>query len=167
MSEVLHLIFEVRKSSVTLPHSLMRSQTPKVGVMPRPKKTPHPFDAHLGGVIKGTRTRRKMTQKDLSEAAGIPLANFQRREDGTNDTSVSELERIAVALRVSPRELVDTALADYSGTDDPAAGLRMLVTSVSEPTPNVADHDNVTYLGTVTPGDRVAANTDEPAPPKD
>lgn len=167
MNEVLHLIFEARKSSLRLLHLLMRSQTPKVGAMARQKKTPHPFDQHLGGAIKATRTRRKMTQQDLSDTAGIPLSNLQRREDGTNETSVGELERIAVALRVASRELVDMALTDYSDAGTVEDGLRKLVASVSEPTSTVADHDNVTYIGRANPGLRDAANTDEPAPPKD
>ncbi len=108
-----------------------------------------------------------MTREVLAQRAAIPLSNLRRREDGVNETTVSELARIAAVLEIPTREIVDMALADYNGGGTADDGLRKLVASVSEPTPTVADDDNVTYIGRVQPSRRDAANTDEPAPPKD
>lgn len=58
-----------------------------------------------------------LTQKQLAKAAGIKLSNLQRREDGTNEFTVSELERVAAAIEVTASELVEEALADYGGID--------------------------------------------------
>ncbi|MFF7681514.1 helix-turn-helix domain-containing protein [Microbacterium sp. NPDC007973] len=134
--------------------------------MARPKKTPHPFDRHLGNAVRAMRSRRQMTQSQLAEKAGIPLSNYQRREDGANETTVAELERISAALNMSSREIVDMALIDYNGGGSAEDGLRKLVESVSEAPRTVTEADNVTYLGHVTPGLRDAANTDE-RPAKD
>lgn len=163
MTEVVHLIFEVRKSSVTFSDLLVLSCASKVKTMARQKKTLHPFDQHLGGAIKATRARRKLTQQQLADAAGIPLSNLQRREDGSNETSVAELERIAAVLRVTSREIVEMALQDYNDGGDPEAGLRKLVASVSEPPRTVAPEDEIPYIGPVAVSERHAAYTDPEA----
>lgn len=138
----------------------MQSQTPKVGYMARPKKTPHPFDRHLGNAVRAMRSRRQMTQSQLAEQAGIPLSNYQRREDGTNETTVAELERIGAALNMSSREIVDMALIDYNGGGSAEDGLRKLVASVSEPPRTVSAEDEIPYIGPVTADRRHAAYTE-------
>lgn len=146
----------------------MQSQTPKVGFMARLKKTPHPFDRHLGNAIRAMRTRRQMTQSKLAETAVIPLSNLQRREDGTNETTVSELERIGAALDVTSREIVDMALVDYNGGGTAEDGLRKLVASVSEAPRTVAPEDEIPYIGPASAGLRDAAYTEpEEDPPTD
>lgn len=138
----------------------MRSQTPKVGCMARPKKTPHPFDGHLGDAIAATRRRRKMTQAQLADATAIPLSNLQRREDGANETTVAELERIGVALNVPSREIVDMALVDYTGGGSVQDGLRKLAASVSVAPRTVAPEDEIPYIGPVTIDRKNAAYTE-------
>ncbi|WAC69279.1 helix-turn-helix domain-containing protein [Microbacterium sp. SL75] len=129
--------------------------------MVRQKKTPHPFDAYLGTAIRASRTRRGMTRETLARRTGIALSNLKRREDGVNETSVSELERIAAVLQVPTTEIVGMALVDYSGGGGAQDGLQMLLESMSEASPIVDDEDNVTYIGRTAPGLRDAANTDE------
>lgn len=129
--------------------------------MVRQKKTPHPFDAYLGTAIRASRTRRGMTRETLARRTGIALSNLKRREDGVNETSVSELERIAAVLQVPTTEIVSMALVDYSGGGGAQDGLQMLLESMSEASPIVDDEDNVTYIGRTAPGLRDAANTDE------
>ena len=134
--------------------------------MVRRKKTPHPFDEHLGSAIRAARQRRRVTREALSGETGIPVSNLKRREDGLNETSVSELERIASVLRIPTREIVDMALVDYSAagsgsSGSPQDGLKKLLASVSEAPPTIEATDNVTYLGHVSPGLLDAANTDE------
>ena len=134
--------------------------------MVREKKPLHPFDKFLGSAIRASRVRRGITREVLAERAGIALSNLKRREDGVNETTVPELERIAAVLDVPSREIVDMALADYNGNGSAEDGLRKLVASVSEGSRTVTEADNVTYLGHVTPGLRDAANTDD-RPAKD
>ncbi len=103
---------------------------------------------------------------------GIPLSNLKRREDGVNETTVSELERIAAVLRMPAREIVDMALTDYSAETSGASGsaqdgLVKLLASMSEAPRTVDDADNVTYLGHIAPATRDAANTDERKPASD
>lgn len=137
--------------------------------MARAKKTPHPFDKNLGAAIRAARARRDVSREVLAARTGIALSNLKRREDGVNETTVSELERIAAALRVPAREIVDMALSDYSedgftqqGT--PQDGLKKLLASMSEGPRTIDDADNVTYIGHVAPAARDAANTDERKP---
>lgn len=142
------------------------------GHMVRAKKTPHPFDGHLGAAIRSARARRNVSRETLAARTGIALSNLKRREDGLNETTVSELERIAAVLRVPTREIVDMALSDYSAGEsaqqgDPQGGLRKLLDSVSEHPRTIDDADNVTYIGHVAPAARDAANTDERKPPSD
>lgn len=131
--------------------------------MAREKKTPHPFDPHLGAAIRAARARRGVSREKLSAQTGIPLSNLKRREDGTNETTVSELERIAAVLRVPAREMVDMALADYSASGSATSGLQKLVSSMSEARSNVIDADNVTYIGHIAPGLNAAAYQDDRA----
>lgn len=139
--------------------------------MVRAKRTPHPFDRHLGAAIRAARARRDLSREVLAARTGIPLSNLKRREDGVNETTVSELERIAAVLHVPAREIVDMALSDYSADEfapgDPQDGLRRLLASVSEAPPTIDDADNVTYIGHVAPAARDAANTDERNPLSD
>jgi len=139
--------------------------------MVRGKKTPYPFDRHLGAAIRAARARRDTSREALAARTGIALSNLKRREDGVNETTVSELERIAAVLRVPAREIVEMALSDYSAGEsapgDPQDGLRMLLSSVSEAPPTIDDADNVTYIGHVAPAARDAANTDEWNPMSD
>ena len=134
--------------------------------MVRRKKTPHPFDEHLGSAIRAARRRRSVTREALARQTGIPLSNLKRREDGANETSVSELERISSVLQIPTREIVDMALIDYSAADSVSRGsaqdgLDKLLASVSEAPRTIDAADNVTYLGHVSPGLLDAANTDE------
>ena len=140
--------------------------------MARQKKTPHPFDKHLGSAIWAARRRRDVTREVLSMRTGIPLSNLKRREDGVNETTVSELERIAAVLRMPAREIVDMALTDYSAETSGESGsaqdgLVKLLASMSEAPRTVDDADNVTYLGHIAPATRDAANTDERKPASD
>jgi len=138
----------------------MSNDAPRLRLMPREKKSPHPFDKFLGGAIRATRARRRITREQLAERAGIPLSNLRRREDGLNETTVFELERIAAVLQMPARELVDMALEDFNGGGSAEDGLRKLVASVSEAPRTVAPEDEIPYIGPVTVDRRHAAYTD-------
>ena len=45
-----------------------------------------------------TRNRQHITQKDLSEASGISLADIRGLENGTADPSLSMLKRLAAGM---------------------------------------------------------------------
>lgn len=97
----------------------MNDCTANMVLMARSTKIISDFDRKLGGAIKHRRLDPDygMSQGALSKATGIPLSNLQRREDGDNEVTVSELERIAVALQTTPLALVEVALARYGGLE--------------------------------------------------
>ncbi|ONI65672.1 hypothetical protein CSIV_05175 [Microbacterium sp. CSI-V] len=128
--------------------------------MPRDKKSPHPFDVALGSAIRSARVRRRVTREVLAQRTAIPLSNLRRREDGLNETTVSELARIAAVLDIPTREIVDMALADFNGGGTAEDGLRKLVASVSEPPRTVDPEDEIPYIGPVVADRRHAAYTE-------
>lgn len=105
--------------------------------MARTPKKISDFDRHLGAVVKHRRLHPdvKMTQAELANATGIPLSNLQRREEGSNEITVSELERIAVATKTTPAKLVQEALNLYGGLGK----LLEEFTSMSHPERKVTD----------------------------
>lgn len=128
---------------------------------------PHAFDLHLGRAIRATRVRRDISRETLAARSGIALSNLKRREDGTNETTVRELERIAAILRVPAREIVDMALTDYSGGGTAQDGLRLLLDSVSDAPRSIGPADEVPYIGRAAPALRDAAYTAERSPDDD
>ena len=60
----------------------------------------------LGSRIRDLRTERKWLQRDLADAARLPVRTIGRIERGEVDVRISTLTRIARALRVSMRELL-------------------------------------------------------------
>lgn len=85
--------------------------------MGRPPKKISDFDVRLGRVVKSKRVKADHTRASLADATGIPESNIKRREEGTNEITVSELERIAVAVDVTAAEIVEEALTDYGGME--------------------------------------------------
>lgn len=83
--------------------------------MGRTKKTISDFDVKLGAVVRSKRTKLDLTQDEVATASGMALSNYRRREDGKNEITVSELTRIAAAVKVEPAEIAEEALADYGG----------------------------------------------------
>ncbi|TCD01266.1 helix-turn-helix domain-containing protein [Pedobacter psychroterrae] len=57
--------------------------------------------------IKDLRLRRGLSQEKLSETAQINLRTVQRIESGETDPRGDTLKRIAIALNVTPDELID------------------------------------------------------------
>lgn len=83
--------------------------------MGRPIKKQSDFDARLGSVVRSKRAKAELTRDELAARTGIAEANIKRREAGANVITVSELERLAVALGESSAEMVEEALYDYGG----------------------------------------------------
>lgn len=130
--------------------------------MPRPPKKISPFDVALGNVVRSKRVKKKLSQTAMAEATGIAMSNYQRREDGRNEITVSELERIAAAVDVPALAIVEEALNDYGG-------LPKLIdefTKTSDAADNVSIEDNITYIGHVVAPVDAAADEDPRTPPK-
>lgn len=130
--------------------------------MSRPHKIISDFDVCLGKVVKSKRVKANHTRASLSSAAGIPEANLKRREEGKNEITVSELERIAEVVNVTALEMVEEALKDYGGLQK----LMDEFTATSDAAANVGDEDNVTYIGHVAAPLDAAADDDPRTPPK-
>lgn len=145
----------------------MKHCAANMGGMARSPKIISDFDRKLGGAIKHRRLDPDygMSQSALSKATGIPLSNLQRREDGDNEVTVSELERIAVALRTTPLDLVKVALARYGGLDKLIA--EFAPEPVSDGTANVTPADEIPYIGRVKAPLQAAADDDKRTGPKD
>lgn len=136
--------------------------------MARGPKIISDFDRKLGVAIKNRRTDPDygMSQAQLSKSTGIPLSNLQRREEGDNEVTVSELERIAVALRTTPLALVQDALARYGGLSKLIDEYKVKP-ATSDAVDNVSEADNVTYMGRTSVPLGAAAEGDPRTPPKD
>lgn len=57
--------------------------------------------------MKEFRTRKGMTQEELAESAGLSLRTVQRIENGEVVPRGDTLKRLAVALRVTPDDIID------------------------------------------------------------
>lgn len=128
--------------------------------MSRKPKRISDFDRKLGNVVRSRRTDRDygMTQAELARLTDIPLSNLQRREDGTNEITVSELERIAHHLRTTPAALVEEALTRYGG-------LAKLIEEYSPTVPVSDAPDNVVGIRSKSiPGDGAQEDFDERQP---
>jgi transcriptional regulator with XRE-family HTH domain len=57
--------------------------------------------------IKALRAKRKITQAELAERAGISHGFLARLETGRQDPTITTLEKLAKALRVKVRTLLE------------------------------------------------------------
>lgn len=113
--------------------------------MARGPKKISDFDVALGGVVRSKRVKKKLSQTAVAEAVGIPLSNYQRREDGSVEITTSELYRIATIVDVPAVKLVEEALHDYGGIDK----LILEFVSTSAVDATVTAEDKVDFLGDV------------------
>jgi len=61
----------------------------------------------LGTRIQEIRKSKKITQEKLAEMVGLDIPNISNIERGKRFVSASTLEKIIIALDVSPQELFD------------------------------------------------------------
>lgn len=59
--------------------------------------------------IKELRTRKSLSQEELSKSCGLSLRTIQRIENGETDPRGDTLKRLAFALNVTPDDLIDWA----------------------------------------------------------
>ena len=64
------------------------------------------LENHVGERIRTCRERREWLQRELADAAGLPVRTLGRIERGEVDVRLSTLAKIAKALGMSPRELL-------------------------------------------------------------
>lgn len=129
--------------------------------MPKKRKPAETFDEFIGAVIDSRRALKGMSQDDLASAIGLPLTNLGRSLRGIRPLSINEFERVAGALGEDAGEMAADALRRFGGMEKLLAGY------VSETSRTVDDHDNVTYLGRVTPPLDAAADGNPRAPEQD
>nr|WP_246535455.1 helix-turn-helix transcriptional regulator [Litoribacter alkaliphilus] len=65
------------------------------------------FIDQVGNRIAELRKSKKISQEDLVEFTGFTLSQIGRIERGEVNTSISHLSKIAYALKVHPKELLD------------------------------------------------------------
>jgi DNA-binding XRE family transcriptional regulator len=85
--------------------SLMIAVAKFNGMPPRKKKAPEAIA--FGAKVREIRTKRKLTQEALAEAAGVSALQVGFCERGDNVPKLTLILRIARALRVRPGELLD------------------------------------------------------------
>lgn len=129
--------------------------------MPKKRKPAETFDEFIGAVIDSRRALNGMSQDDLAAAVGIPLTNMGRSLRGSRPLSVNEFERIAGALGEDAGQMAAEALRRFGGMEKLLAGY------VSEGSRSVEAHENVTYLGRVTPPLDAAADGNPRTPEQD
>ncbi len=64
------------------------------------------FNAIVGAFIQDARRWSKLSQRDLAQQCGVPQSSISRIERGSNACSVSMLDNICQALRVSASTLL-------------------------------------------------------------
>lgn len=64
--------------------------------------------AHFGRQVARWRVRRRWSQEELAERAGVDSAHVSRIEGGSRMPSFAVIVRLALALRVAPAELFTT-----------------------------------------------------------
>jgi transcriptional regulator with XRE-family HTH domain len=64
-------------------------------------------DVHLSKRIKELRAKKGFSQEQLAEESGLSLRTIQRMENGETVPRGDTLKRLAVALKVSPDEIID------------------------------------------------------------
>jgi transcriptional regulator with XRE-family HTH domain len=64
-------------------------------------------DKELAKRIKELRNRKGFSQEELSEKSGLSLRTIQRIENGETEPRGDSLKRLAIALQVSPDEILD------------------------------------------------------------
>ena len=57
--------------------------------------------------VKGLRSKKGLSQEQLAEESGLSLRTIQRIENGETVPRGDTLKRLAVALKVSPDEIID------------------------------------------------------------
>ena len=62
---------------------------------------------HLGDRIRQLRRERLLTQEELSERSGVGVTSIIRVERGQVEPRFTTIRKLAKALEVEPRELVD------------------------------------------------------------
>ena len=60
----------------------------------------HPFDVHVGGMLRHCRCLAGMTQQQLGIKLGIKAQQIQDHETGANRISASLMQNIAAAIEV-------------------------------------------------------------------
>ena len=60
----------------------------------------------LGNNLKKIRLEKGMSQGDICRATGMDRGYISRVESGQKNPTISNLEKIAVALKISPDELL-------------------------------------------------------------
>lgn len=130
--------------------------------VPKLPKPPETFDEWIATVIKSQMVKRAVRQEDLAARTGIALTLVGRSLRGTRPLSVQEFETMAGVLNADPAQLLKDALDGFGGMEKLLAEV-----PVSEPEHTVAEHDNVTYLGRVTPPAQAAADENPRVPPKE
>ena len=59
----------------------------------------------VGNAVRAERERKKMSQVELADKAGLPQSHISRVENGVHTTTNATIRKIASALNVNPLEL--------------------------------------------------------------
>jgi transcriptional regulator with XRE-family HTH domain len=68
------------------------------------------FIANLGIHVRKLREKKNMSQQDLANDSGIPKSQVARIERAKVNTTVKTLIKIANALQIEPKELLDFSI---------------------------------------------------------
>lgn len=67
----------------------------------------------IAGAVRAAMARRRMTQVELREAAEWSTSYLRRRVEGEVDVSLSDLIKVAGALRCDPASIISGGLGDH------------------------------------------------------
>ncbi|MCW2928787.1 MAG: family transcriptional regulator [Thermoleophilia bacterium] len=61
----------------------------------------------VADTLVAERNRHRLTQEDVAASSGVSLSTIQRMEEGTTDCGLSKYLRVARAIGIDPRDLLD------------------------------------------------------------
>lgn len=70
---------------------------------------------HLATKVREFRTRKGMSQEALAEKSGISHRTVQRIENGESNPTGDTLQKLSVALKINPDELIDWKIKEDRG----------------------------------------------------
>ena len=91
----------------------------------------------LGNNIKTARKRLKITQKELATRLGIAEITIRKYENGDREPNLETIEKLAIALEVTPYELLGGASPTVTSDDKHITSINKnltLLTQSSDPT---------------------------------
>lgn len=86
--------------------------------MPSGRRAPSAFTQAVAAELRAAAARQKLRPSDLAERTRIPVQTLRKLLAGDSAIDVEQLNKLADALRMQPRELIELATRAMKSDDD-------------------------------------------------